>query len=76
MADETSAPLPQPKPWYRLSLTTWIMVGLVAGGFLGWIRPDWGNNVYFLRDIFLNLIKLSRRWSSRPWWSASPGAAT
>ncbi|HEV7670207.1 MAG TPA: cation:dicarboxylase symporter family transporter [Thermoanaerobaculia bacterium] len=57
MADESTAPLPPSKPWYRLSLTTWIMVGLVAGGFLGWIRPDWGNNVYFLRDIFLNLIK-------------------
>jgi len=57
MADESTASLPQKKPWYRLSLTTWIMVGLVAGGFLGWIRPDWGNRVYFLRDIFLNLIK-------------------
>ena len=40
MADETSAPLPQPKPWYRLSLTTWIMVGLVAGGFLGFDLPE------------------------------------
>ena len=27
------------------------------GGFLGWLRPDWGNAVYFLRDIFLSLIK-------------------
>jgi proton glutamate symport protein len=45
------------KPWYRLSLTTWIMIGLVAGGLLGYVRPDWGNKVYFLRDIFLNLIK-------------------
>ena len=47
----------QRKPWYRLSLTTWIMIGLVVGGFVGWIRPDWGNKVFFLRDIFLNLIK-------------------
>jgi proton glutamate symport protein len=45
------------KPWYRLSLTTWILIGLVAGGLLGYVRPDWGNKVYFLRDIFLNLIK-------------------
>jgi proton glutamate symport protein len=45
------------KPWYRLSLTTWIMIGLVVGGFIGWIRPDWGNKVFFLRDIFLNMIK-------------------
>jgi proton glutamate symport protein len=29
----------------------------VLGGVLGYISPDWGNRVYFLRDIFLNLIK-------------------
>ncbi|HEY3570714.1 MAG TPA: cation:dicarboxylase symporter family transporter [Thermoanaerobaculia bacterium] len=45
------------KPWYRLSLTTWIMIGLVAGGVLGYVAPEWGTKVYFLRDIFLNLIK-------------------
>ncbi|HEX8179898.1 MAG TPA: cation:dicarboxylase symporter family transporter [Pyrinomonadaceae bacterium] len=45
------------KPWWRLSLTTWIMVGLVLGGVLGYVRPEWGNRVFFLRDIFLNLIK-------------------
>lgn len=45
------------RPWYRPSLTTQIMIGLVLGGFIGWIQPDWGNKVYFLRDIFLNLIK-------------------
>ena len=33
------------------------MVGLVLGALIGWLRPDWGNKVYFLRDIFLNLIK-------------------
>jgi proton glutamate symport protein len=45
------------RPWYRPSLTTQIMVGLVVGGLIGWLRPDWGNAVYFLRDIFINLIK-------------------
>src|SRR4051794_15491172 len=56
--------MPEPKsiersgrPWYRPSLTTQIMIGLVLGAFIGWIQPDWGNKVYFLRDIFLNLIK-------------------
>jgi proton glutamate symport protein len=44
-------------PWYRPSLTVQIMVGLVVGGVIGWLRPDWGNAVYFLRDIFINLIK-------------------
>ena len=45
------------RPWYRPSLTTQILIGVVVGGLIGWLRPDWGNAVYFLRDIFLNLIK-------------------
>ncbi|MGB8507802.1 MAG: cation:dicarboxylase symporter family transporter [Pyrinomonadaceae bacterium] len=45
------------KAWWRLSLTAWIMIGLVVGGVLGYVKPEWGNAVYFLRDIFLNLIK-------------------
>jgi len=45
------------RPWYKPSLTTQILIGLALGGVLGWISPDWGNKVYFLRDIFLNLIK-------------------
>jgi proton glutamate symport protein len=43
--------------WYRPSLTMQIMIGLVVGAIIGWLRPDWGNKVYFLRDIFINLIK-------------------
>src|SRR5437773_1072726 len=43
--------------WFRPSLTTQIMIGLVAGGVIGWLRPDWGNAVYFWRNIFINLIK-------------------
>src|SRR5205809_5037354 len=45
------------QPWYRPSLTVQIMIGLVVGGVVGWLRPDWGNAVYLLRDIFINLIK-------------------
>jgi Na+/H+-dicarboxylate symporter len=45
------------RPWYRPSLTVQIMIGLIVGGVIGWLRPDWGNAVYFLRDIFINLIK-------------------
>src|SRR3989442_13359400 len=33
------------------------MIGLVVGGVIGWLRPEWANAVFFLRDIFLNLIK-------------------
>src|SRR5215470_14280454 len=46
-----------PRPWYRPSVTTQILMGLVIGALVGWLRPDWGNKVYFLRDIFINLIK-------------------
>ena len=52
----TNTALPR-RPWYSPSLTTQIFIGLILGGFLGWVRPEWGNKVYFLRDIFLNLIK-------------------
>src|SRR6266480_5110434 len=45
------------RPWYRPSLTTQILIGLVLGGILGYLSPNWGNKIYFLRDIFLNLIK-------------------
>jgi len=53
-ASETQPPC---RPWYRPSLTVQIMIGLVVGGVIGWLRPDWGNKIYFLRDIFINLIK-------------------
>ncbi len=33
------------------------MIGLVVGALIGWLQPDWGNKGYFLRDIFINLIK-------------------
>jgi Na+/H+-dicarboxylate symporter len=46
------------KPWYQPSLTGQIMIGLLVGGVLGWLLPDWGVKSYFLRDIFLNLIKV------------------
>jgi len=52
-----SPPTQARRPWYRPSLTTQIMLGLVVGALIGWLQPDWGNKVYFLRDIFINLIK-------------------
>ncbi len=45
------------RPSYKPTLTTQIMIGLVLGGIIGWLKPDWGNKIFFLRDIFLNLIK-------------------
>jgi proton glutamate symport protein len=57
MAMTANASQPPRRPWYRPSLTTQIMIGLVVGALIGWLQPDWGNKVYFLRDIFINLIK-------------------
>ena len=57
MAVTTREPQQMRRPWYRPSLTIQIMIGLVVGGVIGWLRPDWGNAIYFLRDIFINLIK-------------------
>src|SRR5437016_9339906 len=51
------APVAGPRPWYKPTLTTQIMIALVVGGVIGWLWPEWGNRIYFLRDIFLNLIK-------------------
>ena len=56
-AMSSTAPRSPGRPWYRPSLTVQIMIGLVVGVVVGWVRPEWGNKVYFLRDIFINLIK-------------------
>jgi proton glutamate symport protein len=41
----------------KISLTTKIFIGLVAGVLLGWLLPDWGVAVRPLSALFLNLIK-------------------
>jgi proton glutamate symport protein len=43
--------------WWRLSLSKQIVLGLIIGGLTGWLIPEWGTQAYFLRNIFLNLIK-------------------
>ena len=57
MIKTTQTTPPIKRPWYKPSLTTQILIGLVLGGVLGWLSPAWGDRVYFLRDIFLNMIK-------------------
>ncbi|GAC1399241.1 MAG: cation:dicarboxylase symporter family transporter [Pyrinomonadaceae bacterium] len=51
----------QPKKWWQLSLTTQIFIGLFVGALIGYISHQynlgWGNKIFFLRDIFLNLVK-------------------
>lgn len=41
----------------KLSLTTKIFIGLIAGIILGYFRPDWGIAARPLSLLFLNLIK-------------------
>src|SRR5881392_3611181 len=41
----------------KLSLTTKIFIGLVAGVLLGYFKPEWGTAVRPLSLLFLNLIK-------------------
>ncbi|HEV8432112.1 MAG TPA: cation:dicarboxylase symporter family transporter [Thermoanaerobaculia bacterium] len=41
----------------KVSLTTKIFIGLIAGILLGWLKPDWGMAVRPLSLLFLNLIK-------------------
>jgi proton glutamate symport protein len=41
----------------KISLTTKIFIGLIAGILLGWLEPKWGLAVRPLSLLFLNLIK-------------------
>src|SRR5258706_3006248 len=41
----------------KLSLTTKIFIGLIAGVLLGALRPEWGIAMRPLSILFLNLIK-------------------
>ena len=57
LVENVLSPTPPRRSWRFPSLTVQIFFALFLGGFIGWLRPDWGEAVYFLRDIFLNLIK-------------------
>jgi proton glutamate symport protein len=66
VSSRPAAPASSRKPWYRLSLTQKILMGLVFGCILGcWMnglpeasRAGWNTGLELVRDIFLNLIKL------------------
>lgn len=46
------------RPWWHLSLTKQILIGMVAGILIGWLAPEFSKETAFLRTIFLNLIKV------------------
>lgn len=41
----------------RFGLTAQILAGMVLGALIGFLMPEFGISLYFLRDLFLNLIK-------------------
>ena len=43
--------------WFKKSLTAWIMVSMVSGLLIGYEYPAFSQNLLFLRQIFLNLVK-------------------
>lgn len=44
--------------WFHLSLGKQIVIGLVVGALLGWLKPDWAIHTVILRNIFLHLIQM------------------
>ncbi|HMF88275.1 MAG TPA: cation:dicarboxylase symporter family transporter [Gemmatimonadaceae bacterium] len=40
-----------------ISLTSWIIIAMVAGVFIGWLFPEFGVSLKFLSTIFLRMIK-------------------
>ena len=43
--------------WFKKSLTAWIMAAMVAGVLVGYEFPAFSQDLKFLRQIFLNLVK-------------------
>jgi proton glutamate symport protein len=44
--------------WYRKTLTAWILVSMVLGVLIGYDYPAFSQHLVFLRQIFLNLVKV------------------
>ncbi len=43
--------------WFKKSLTGWIFASMVLGVLIGYDYPAFSQNLVFLRQIFLNLVK-------------------
>ncbi|HYC40366.1 MAG TPA: cation:dicarboxylase symporter family transporter [Chitinophagaceae bacterium] len=44
--------------WFRKTLTAWILVSMVIGVLVGYEFPAFSQQLVFLRQIFLNLVKV------------------
>jgi proton glutamate symport protein len=49
---------PKAKPWYQLSLTKQVFLGLLVGGLLGALLPDVAVQLKPLSALFLRMIKM------------------
>src|SRR5687768_9426171 len=58
----TPTPPPARKPWWHLSLTKQILLGLIIGVLVGWwisvTNPAWAANVRPFSQLFLRMIKM------------------
>jgi proton glutamate symport protein len=54
----TSSRVPLGQPRFRITLTHFILVGLVLGCLIGWLAPGFGVALKPLSDLFLRLIKM------------------
>src|SRR3954467_3058467 len=52
----TDAPAPERR--FRFTLTPGIVVGLVIGGLLGWLTPEFAVKLKWISTLFLRLIKM------------------
>jgi Na+/H+-dicarboxylate symporter len=41
----------------KVSLTQWIMISMIVGVFVGWMFPEWSQNLKVVSNVFLRMIK-------------------
>ncbi len=54
--DQTDEPT-KPTPWYK-SLYFRVLLAILLGVIVGWVRPAWGEALKPLGDLFVRLVKL------------------
>jgi aerobic C4-dicarboxylate transport protein len=53
--DPMAAPAERPR---RSTLYLQVLIGILIGGILGWVKPAWGTELKPLGDAFVNLVKM------------------
>ena len=49
---------PPPGRRFRFTLTHAIVLGLVVGGLLGWLEPEFAKSLKWISTLFLRLIRM------------------